>query len=72
MNDTLSLEQIFRTGKLVANIILQQNKLGLTARFMEIKAINLKKKQKEITKELEYSTSTLHRHRARATFWWNF
>ena len=30
---------------------------------MEIKSINPKKKQKEIAKELDYSTSTLQRYR---------
>ena len=59
MNHTFSLEQIYTTGKLDANLILRQQKLDLMARFMHTKSINPELKQKEIAKELGYSSSTL-------------
>ena len=61
MNNTFSLEQMSRTGNLDANLILRQHTLDLMARFMEIKSINPKLKEKEIGKELRYSSSTLQR-----------
>ena len=63
MNHTLSLEQINRTGNLDANLLLHEDKLPLRARFMEIKTINPKMKQKELAKELGFSSSTLQRWR---------
>ena len=45
MSKTFSLEQISRTGNLDANLILCRHKLGLMARFMEIKSINPNMKQ---------------------------
>ena len=61
MNNTFSLEQKSRTGNLDAILIIRQHKLDLMARFMEIKSNNPKMKQKEIAKEIGYSTSTLQR-----------
>ena len=46
MNKTSSVEQISRTGNLDATLKLRQHKLELTARFMEIKSFNPKKKKK--------------------------
>ena len=63
MNNTFSLEQISKTGELNANLILRQYKLDLMARFMEKKSNNPKLTQKEIAKELGYSSSTLQRYR---------
>ena len=63
MNKTFSLEQISRTGEVDANSILRQHKLGLMARFLEMKTVNPKMKQKEIAKDLGYSSSTLQRYR---------
>ena len=63
MNHYFSLEQTSRTDNLDANLILHQHKLGLMARFMEIKIRNPKIKQKEIAKEVGNSSSTLQRHK---------
>ena len=63
MNNISPLEQISGTGSLDANLILHQHKLDSMARFMEIKSINPKMKQKEVGKELGYSSSTLQRYR---------
>ena len=63
MNNTFSLEQISRTGNLDANLVLRQHKLDLMTRFVENNSINPKLKQKEIAKELGYSSSTLQRYR---------
>ena len=63
MNNTFSLEQVSRTWNLDTNIILRQRKWELMARFMEIKSINQKLKQKEIAKQFDYSCSTLQRFR---------
>ena len=63
MNNTISLDQISKTGNLDPNLILHQLKLDLMARFMKIKSGNPKMKQKELAKELGYSSSTLQRYR---------
>ena len=63
MNNTFPLEQVSRTRNLDANTIFRQHKLDLMARFMEIKYIKPKMKQKEIAKELVYSSSTLQRYK---------
>ena len=63
MNNTFSLEQIYKTGDLNADLIMRQYKLDKMAKFMEIKSINPKLKQSEIPKELEISTSTIQRYR---------
>ena len=63
MKDTFFLEQKSRTGNLDAILLLRQHKLFYMARFMEIKSINPKKRKSEITKELGYSSSTLHCYR---------
>ena len=54
MNNTFSLEQISRTGNLDANLILREHKLDLMARLMEIKSVNAKVEQTEITREVGY------------------
>ena len=46
MNNLFSLKQISRTGNIDANSILRQHKLDLMARFVEIKSITRKMKQK--------------------------
>ena len=63
MNKTFSLQQISQTGNVDINLILRLFKLDLMARFMEIKAVNPKLKQSEITKKLGCSSSTLKRYR---------
>ena len=63
MNNTFSLEQIWRTGTLDANLIPRQHKLGLMAKFMEIKSTNPRLRQVDIAKELGYSGSSLLRSR---------
>ena len=63
MNNTFSLEQISRAGTLDANLLLRQHKLDLMARFMDIKSVNQKLKQKEIARELGFSISTSQRYR---------
>ena len=51
MNIIFSLERISRTGNLDANLILRQHKRDLMARFMKIKSINPKLKEKGIARE---------------------
>ena len=59
MNDTISSEQISKTGKLHCNLILRQNKLDLLARFMKIKSFNPKVRQDHMAKELADSSFSL-------------
>ena len=47
MKTPFSLEQISRTGTHDANLVLRQQKLELTARFMAIKTINPKRNKKK-------------------------
>ena len=63
MNNTFSLEQIAKTGDLNAGLIMRQNKLDKTSKFMEIKSINPKLKQSKIVREPKISSSTLQRDR---------
>ena len=63
MNNTFSVEQNSRTGKLVANLILRQHNSDLMARLMEIRSGKPKKKQKEIAEESGYSRSSLQRYK---------
>ena len=63
MNNTFSPEQRAKTGNLNADLMMRQNKLDKTAKFMEIKGNNPRLKQSEIAKELATSTSTLQRYR---------
>ena len=63
MENTISLEQSSKTGYLDANLILRQHKLNLIVRFMEIKSINPKMKQKENAAEVGCSSSTLKHYR---------
>ena len=51
MNDNFSLQQISQTGNLDGILILRQHKLDLMVTFTEIKSINSKLKQSEITKK---------------------
>ena len=55
------LRTAIQNRNLDVNLKLRQHKLDLMARFMEIKFINPKLKQKEIAKELGFSSSTLQR-----------
>ena len=63
MNRIFSLEQIFQTRNRDDNLVLRQNQLDLMARFREVKTINPKMKQKEVSNELGFSNSTLQRFR---------
>ena len=63
MNNTLSLEQISKTGNLDSNLISGQYKLNLMAKLIQIKLENPKLKQSEIVDHLSYSSSTLQRYR---------
>ena len=63
MNNTFSTQQISQTGYLDSNLILRQLKLDLIAKYLEIKSINPKLRQDQITKELGCSSSTLQRYR---------
>ena len=62
MTNTFSLEQTSRTGNIAANLLLRQHKLDFIARFMEVKTVNPKMKQKERARESGYSSSTLRRY----------
>ena len=42
MNETFSLEQIYKTGNLDSKLLLRQYQLGLMASFMELKSVNPK------------------------------
>ena len=64
MNDSFSLQQIFKTGNLDSNLISRQYKLNLMADFMRVKHENPKMKQSEIANQIGYSTSTLQRYRS--------
>ena len=63
MNNLFPLKQISRTGNLDANSILRQHKLDLMARYVEIKSITRKMKQKELARELGFSSFTFQRYR---------
>ena len=63
MNNSFSLQQILRTGKLDSNLISRHYKLNLMADFMRVKNENPKMEQSEIANQLGYSTSTLQRYR---------
>ena len=63
MNNSFSLEQISKPGKLFSNSTACQYELFLMARFMEIKSVNPKMKQDQLAKEKNCSRSTLQRHR---------
>ena len=61
MNNTFSLKQIAKAGDLNADLLMRQYKFDKMAQFMEIKSLNPKLKQPEITKELKISSSTIQR-----------
>ena len=63
MNNIFSLQQLSQTGDLDSNLILRQYNFNLTVRFIQTKALNPRLTQKEIAKELGYSTSSLQRYR---------
>ena len=63
MNNTFSLQQMSQTGNVYSVLILRQHKFDLIARFLEIKSMNRKLTQKELAKELGYSTCSLQRYR---------
>ena len=52
MNNTFSLQQISRTGKLDSNLLSGQYKLNLMVDFMRNKYENPKLKQSQITDQL--------------------
>ena len=63
MNNSFSLQQIYRTGNLDPNLISRQYKLDLMSKSMCINFENPKIKQCEIANQLGYSTSNLQRYR---------
>ena len=62
MTNTFFLEQISRTGIFYADLVLRQHRLDSMPRFVKIKSIKPKLKQKEKAKELGYSSCTLQRY----------
>ena len=62
MNCIFSFEQISETGNFDAKLILRQYKIDLMASIMEIKSVNPKLKQDQLTKELGCSSCTLQRY----------
>ena len=50
MKNTFSLERIAKSGDLIADLIVRQNKLDEMAKFMEMKSVNPTLKQSEIAK----------------------
>ena len=63
MNNSLSLQQISKTGNFDSNLTSRQYKLILLARFMPMKYENPKLKPFGIATQLGYSSSTLQRYR---------
>ena len=63
MNNSFSLQHIFRTDNLDPNLLSRQYKLNLMADFMRVKCENPKMKQSEIANQLGLSSSTLKRYR---------
>ena len=63
MENSLSLQQISKTGNLDSNLKSRQYNLNLSADFMQVKYENPQMKQSEIANDLHYSTSTLQRYR---------
>ena len=63
LNNSFSLKQISKSGKLDFNLKSRQYKLNLLADFMRTKYENPKMKQSEVANQLGYSTSTLQRYR---------
>ena len=63
MNNIFSLQQISQTGNLDRTSLLGQYKFVLMARFMEIKSMNPRLRQDQITKALGGSSGTLQRCR---------
>ena len=63
MNNSFSLQQMFRAGNLGSNLISRQYKLNLMADFMRLKFENPKVKQSEIADQLNYSSCILKRYR---------
>ena len=63
MINTSSLDQIFRTGDLDADLLLREHKIDLMARLRDIKSVNPKRKKTEIARELGYSSPKLQRYR---------
>ena len=57
--NTFSLEQLSKTGCLVANLILRQYNLDLLLRIIHIKSDNPKLTEKQTANELGCSDSTL-------------
>ena len=57
--NSFSLEQLSKTGSLVANLILRQYNLDLMSRFIDIKSDNPKLTGKQTANELGCSDSTL-------------
>ena len=62
MNNTFSSQQISQTGGLDSNLILQQYKVDLMARFMEMKFLNPRLRQDQVAKDLCCPSGTLQRH----------
>ena len=63
MNTTFSLERLSKTGIFDCILILLQYKIDLMTRFMKVRSVNIKLKQNEIAKALDYSSSILQRYR---------
>ena len=61
MNFTYSLSEISKTRSFNSSLILRQYKLDLMASCKEIKAINPKLTQNEISKQLGYSPAPVKR-----------
>ena len=59
MNNSFSLQQIFKTGNVDSNLIYCQYKPNLMTKLMQIKFQNPKRKQSERADQLRYSSITL-------------
>ena len=59
MNIIFFRNQKSKTSNLGCNLNLRQYNLDLMARFLEIKSVNPKIKQKKLAEDLGYSKSTL-------------
>ena len=63
MNNFSSSEQRSKTGNLDAKLLLRQYKLDVMSGFIDLKPINPKLRQDQLSRELVYSCSTLQRYR---------
>ena len=63
MNNSLSLQQISKTGNFDYNLIFRQNRLSSMGKYMQVKIENPQLKQSEIAKGLGCSSTFFKRYK---------